>query len=96
MRPQLKGCLKNGEYAVLIEAKSTLKIDDVKEHIERLVKFKAFFPEYSKRKVVGAVGGIVTEEDSDKYAYRNGLFAIGESGEMAVILNDKKFQPKVW
>jgi predicted AAA+ superfamily ATPase len=86
----------NGEYAVLIEAKSTLKIEDVKEHLERLEKFKTFFPEYSKRKVVGAVGGIVIEEDSDKYAYRNGLFAIGESGDTAVILNDKGFEPKVW
>ena len=86
----------NGEYAVLIEAKSTLKIEDVKEHIVRLERFKTFFPEYSGRKAVGAVGGIVIEEDSDKYAYRNGLFVIGESGEMAVILNDKGFKPKVW
>jgi leucyl-tRNA synthetase len=86
----------NGEYAVLIEAKSTLKIEDVKEHIVRLERFKTFFPEYSGRKVVGAVGGIVIEEESDKYAYRNGLFVIGESGETAVILNDKNFQPKVW
>ncbi|MCF6150680.1 MAG: DUF3782 domain-containing protein [Candidatus Kuenenia sp.] len=86
----------NGEYAVLIEAKSTLKIEDVKEHLERLEKFKTFFPEYKERKVVGAVGGIVMEEDSDKYAYRNGLFVIGESGDAAVILNDTNFQPKVW
>ncbi|WP_347275117.1 hypothetical protein [Candidatus Kuenenia sp.] len=60
----------NGEYIVLIEAKSTLKIEDVREHLER--------------------------EDSDKYAYRNGLFVIGESGDAAVILNDTNFQPKVW
>ena len=86
----------NGEYAVLIEAKSTLKTEDVKEHLERLGKFKTFFPEYRERKVVGAVGGIVIEEDSDKYAYRNGLFVIGESGEAAVILNDKGFKPKAW
>ncbi len=86
----------NGEYAVLIEVKSTLKIEDIHEHIERLEKFKTFFPEYSKRKVIGAVGGIVVEEDSGKYAYRNGLFVIGESGDAAVILNDKKFKPKVW
>ena len=84
----------NGEYAVLIEAKSTLKIEDVKEHIERLEKFKTFFPEYSKRKVVGAVGGIVIEEDSNKYAYRNGLFVIGEGGDTAVILNNKRIKPK--
>lgn len=85
----------DGEYAVLIEAKSTLKVDDVKEHIERLDKFKAFFPEYKKRKVIGAVGGIIIEEDSDKYAYRNGLFVIGESGDSAVILNDEDFKPRL-
>lgn len=86
----------NGEYAVLIEAKSTLCVDDVKEHLERLERFKVFFPEYKERKAVGAVGGIVMEGDSDKFAYRNGLFVIGESGENAMILNDKKFKPKVW
>jgi len=86
----------DGEYAVLIEAKSTLKIDDIKEHLERLEKFKTFFPEYRDLKAIGAVGGIVIEEVSDKYAYRNGLFVIGESGDAAVILNDRNFQPKMW
>jgi len=52
----------NKEYAVLIEAKSTLGIEDVNEHIERLKAFKKFFPEYSDRKVIGAVAGIVIEE----------------------------------
>ena len=46
--------------------------------------------------MVGALGRIVIEEDSDKYAYRNGLFVIGESGATAVILNDNGFKPKVW
>jgi len=86
----------NGEYAVLIEVKSTLKIDDIKEHIERLGKFKRFFPEYKGRKVIGAVGGIVIEEGSDKYAYKQGLYVITESGETVRILNDEKFKPKKW
>jgi predicted AAA+ superfamily ATPase len=86
----------NGEYGVLIEAKSTLKVEDIKEHIERLKKFKIFFPEYLDRKVVGAVGGIVIDEDSDKYAYKSGLFVITESGKSVRILNDKKFKPKIW
>ncbi len=86
----------NGEYAVLIEAKSTLKIEDINDHIERLKDFKSFFPEYSDRKVIGAVGGIVIEEESDRYAYRKGLFVIAERGESVKILNDSKFKPKVW
>jgi len=86
----------NGEYAVLIEAKSTLKIEDVNDHIERLKRFKSFFPEYADRKAIGAVGGIVIDEESDKYAYRNGLFVIAESGDTVKILNDSKFKPKIW
>ena len=86
----------NKEYALLIEAKSSLSVEDVKEHLERLKAFKKFFPEYSDRKVVGAVAGIVIEEDADKFAYRQGFFVIGQTGETVRILNDKKFKPKVW
>ena len=84
------------DYAVLIEAKSTLKVDDVNDHLERIVKFRRLFPEFKDKKVIGAVGGIVIDEESDKYAYRQGLFVIAESGETVRILNDKKFVPKVW
>ena len=86
----------NGEYVILIEAKSTLGVDDIKEHIERLGKFAAFFPEYKDRKVIGAVAGIDIDEGADKFAYRNGLFVIAQSGEAVKILNDRKFTPKVW
>ena len=86
----------NKEYAVLIEAKSTLGIEDVNEHIERLKAFKKFFPEYSDRKVIGAVAGIVIEEGADRFSYRQGLFVIGQTGETVKILNDKTFKPKIW
>ena len=86
----------NGDYAVLIEAKSTLGIEDVDEHIERLTSFREYFPEYGTRKVVGAVAGIVIQEGVDRYAYRQGLFVIGQSGDTVKILNDEKFQPKEW
>ncbi|MCD5401104.1 DUF3782 domain-containing protein [candidate division NPL-UPA2 bacterium] len=86
----------DGEYAVLIEAKSTLRIEDVNNHIERLQKFRSFFPEYSARKVVGAVGGIVIDESADKYAYKKGLYVIAESGNTVKILNDAKFKHHLW
>jgi predicted AAA+ superfamily ATPase len=86
----------NGEYAVLIEAKSTLGVEDVRDHLARLQKFKAFFPEYADRKVIGAVAGIVIDEDADTFAYRQGLFVIAQSGEVVTILNDAQFRPKQW
>ncbi len=85
----------NGEYAVLIEVKSTLGVDDVKEHLERLGKFREFFPQYAERKIVGAVAGIVIDEGADRFAYKNGMFVIAQSGESVKILNDPDFQPKV-
>ena len=86
----------DGEYAVLIEAKSTLTVSDVKEHLDRLAKFKTYFPEYRDRKVVGAVAGIVIDENADRYAYQKGLFVITESGDTVAFLNNKKFVPKTW
>jgi hypothetical protein len=79
----------NNKYVVLIEVKSTLKVEDVNEHIKRLEKFKHFFPQYAEKKTIGAVAGIVIEENADKYAYKKGLFVIAQSGETVKILNDK-------
>ena len=87
---------KNGEYVVLIEIKSTLGVDDVNEHLERMAKFSRFFPEYQDLKAVGAVAGLVIHKNVARYAYQQGLFVIAQSGETVTILNDAKFKPKVW
>jgi hypothetical protein len=84
------------DYAILIQVKSAPGVDDVREHIKRIGKFRDFFPEYKDRKVIGAVAGIVMDEGADRYAYRNGLFVIGQSGESVKILNDENFRPKEW
>ncbi|OQY58542.1 MAG: hypothetical protein B6245_11315 [Desulfobacteraceae bacterium 4572_88] len=86
----------NHEYVVLVEVKSTLGSDDVKDHLRRLGRFKNFFPEYADRKVLGAVAGIVIEENVGRFAYRQGLFVIAQSGDAVKILNDESFRPKTW
>ncbi len=86
----------NGEYAVLIEAKSTLDVQAIDEHLERLSKFKTFFPEYRDKKAIGAVAGIVIRSDAARYAYKQGLFVIAQSGDTVKILNDENFAPKEW
>jgi hypothetical protein len=68
----------------------------VKDHLERLREFKEFFPEYQEKKVLGAVAGIVIEDGADRYAYRQGLFVIGQTGDRVTILNDEKFIPRIW
>ena len=86
----------NAGYVVLVEVKSTLKVDDVRDHLGRLGQFREFFPEYADRQILGAVAGIVIEEQADRFAYREGLFVIGQVGDTVRILNDPRFQPKTW
>ena len=61
-----------------------------------LKKFRQFFPEYSHKQLYGAVAGIEIEEGADRYAYRQGLFVLAQTGETVSILNSSDFQPKNW
>jgi hypothetical protein len=68
----------------------------VDEHLERLGKFKRLLPRYENIQLLGAVAAMVPPSEVTRYAYRQGLFVITQSGEDSVILNDAKFQPKAW
>ena len=86
----------NGDCCVLVEVKSSLSVEDVKEHLERMDKFKPLFPEHQDKKVYGAVASMAIEEGADKFAWRKGFFVITQRGDSAVILNDDKFKPHAW
>ena len=86
----------NENPVLVVEVKSSLSVDDVKELIKNLTEFRQFFPEYNHKQLYGAVAGIEIEEGADKYAYRQGLFVLAQRGENVAILNDTEFQPKTW
>jgi hypothetical protein len=46
--------------------------------------------------LLGAVAAMVIPSDVARYAYRQGLFVIAQSGEDLAILNDDKFKPRAW
>jgi hypothetical protein len=86
----------NKDHVLVVEVKSSLGVENVKELIEDLGEFRRFFPEYSHKQLYGAVAGIDLEEGADKYAYRQGLFVLAQAGENVAILNDENFQPRGW
>ncbi|MBR8829482.1 MAG: DUF3782 domain-containing protein [Gomphosphaeria aponina SAG 52.96 = DSM 107014] len=88
--------ITNDNHVLVVEVKSSLNVEYVQEFIKDLREFRQFFPEYNQKQLYGAVAGIEINEGADKYAYRQGLFVIAQSGETVTILNDDKFQPKVW
>ena len=86
----------NENRVLVVEVKSSLGVNDVKDLINDLTQFREFFPEYAQKQLYGAVAGIEIEEEADKYAYRQGLFVLAQAGEAVSILNDRNFQPKNW
>lgn len=86
----------DGSEAIVVECKSNLSVDDVNEHLDRIGKFKRFWPEYSGFRLFGAVAGMVVPEEVSRYAYRQGLYVLVQNGDIIDIKNDDKFQPKVW
>jgi len=88
--------VNNENHVLVVEVKSSLSVEDVKEFVTDLSQFRRFFPEYHDKQLYGAVAGIEIDKGVNKYAYRQGLFVLAQSGETIKILNDDKFQPKVW
>ena len=87
--------LVNSSELVVVEVKTTFRPEYATEFAKKLVSFKKFFPQYKGYKVLGAVAALKYEGQSDKFAYRLGLFVLRSNGEGIIkIINDKKFVPK--
>ena len=86
----------NTTDAILVEVKSKLSQADVDEHLQRLSKFKRLMPRYGDVRAMGAVAAMVVPDEVARYAYRQGLFVLAQSGDSMVILNDAQFQPQGW
>ena len=94
LRREFDIILVDGDIAVVVEVKTTLKVDDINEHLDDLKNFTKIMPQYQGYKIYGAVAYINSDEGSDRHAYREGLFVITLSGEGVVkIKNDLYFTP---
>ncbi len=92
--------LQDGDIAILIEVKTSLKTADVVEHIERLEKYRRYIDEHGdvdKRRYVGAVAGAVVEPNVVKFAQNSGLYVIVQSGKaVEIIPSPDGFVAKKW
>ncbi|MBF8273402.1 MAG: DUF3782 protein [Magnetococcales bacterium] len=86
----------NTDAVSLVEVKSKLTIEDVREHMVRMSEFKEFFPEYADKMAIGAVAGMVVEENVIHFAIRNGLFVMVQAGDSVRLANDETFIPRTW
>lgn len=87
---------RNGIEIVVIEVKTTLSPQDVKDFIEKLKVFKKVFPRYKDNVIYGGMAYINKDGDSNIMAEKKGLLVIKATGESGKITNSKDFKPKAW
>jgi hypothetical protein len=78
--------LENGDNVMIVEVKLKLSTTDLTEHVERMEKVKAHADLHGdKRKFLGAVAGMVFNENEKAFAMKNGFYVVEPSGETFTI-----------
>ena len=91
--------VENGDISILIEVKTTLETKDVRDHIDRLEKFRRCVDAkgVDKRRFIGAVAGAVVVGDAADVALENGMYVIVQSGDAVEIVTPPQgFTAKEW
>ena len=85
----------NGEEIIVVEVKTTLRVEDIRSFINKnLKRIRTMFPEYSDKKVYGAIAYLRTRESTRIMALKQGLFVIRATGNSASIINAEDFRPR--
>ena len=88
--------LVNSGTIVVVEVKTTCKVEDVTWHLDKLQRFKQAFSEYATWDVQGGLAALTFEEESDRYAFRNGLWVLKCQDGITSIANGENFQAQVF
>ena len=84
------------DVAVIVEIKSRLTQNHIRQVLNTLSQFKTAFPHYATYQIHGAVAAIEIDRDVDTFAYNQGLFVIVQAGDSVEISNSQNFTPRTW
>ena len=90
--------LEDDDKVMLIEIKSKLELDDIKEHIERMEKIRTYAKLRNDNRIyVGAIGGMIIKANEKTYALKNGFYVIEPSGEtFTITVPEGIYSPREW
>ncbi len=84
------------EACYIVEVKSLLKTEGIKQLEKTIHSFKKAFPEYAKRKIYGAIASTQYSDEIKKEVIKAGFYFISISDDVAKLKNPKGFKPKQW
>ena len=90
--------LENGDKVMLVEVKSKPTTEDIIEHVNRIEKIRFHADLHGeKRKYLGAIAGMVFNDNEKAFAMKNGFYVIEPSGETFIITAPEgEYSPKEW
>ena len=90
--------LEDGGCVLAVEVKTNLAVDDIRDHVERLGKYRRYLDNKGdKRKIVAAAGGGVVLNNVKEFAWKQGMYTVIQSGEAVEIVTPPEgFQVKEW
>ena len=82
--------IEDGEKVLVVEVKSKASVNDVKNHVKRMMKMRIYADSKAdKRKYYGAVGSLAFEEKAREHIFGCGFYLIEPSGNAFTITAPK-------
>jgi hypothetical protein len=90
--------LENGDKVMIVEVKTKPTTEDVTEHIERMEKVRRHGDLHGDRRAfLGAVAGMVFDDNVKQFTFKNGFYVIEPSGETFIITAPEGiYSPREW
>jgi hypothetical protein len=74
--------LRNGEEVMIVEVKSKPTTEDITDHVRRMEKIQTHSRLHGhKQRFLGAIAGMVFNNNEKEFAFKNGFYVIEPSGE---------------
>lgn len=86
----------NGDEVVVVEVKTTLKPDHIREFIDKMDHFKTWLPRYAGNRLYGAMAWLSADAGAERMLQQQKLFSIRATGDSAQIMNPEGFTPRAW
>ena len=84
------------DLVCLNSSKATLRSADVDRFIDDIAAFRAFFPEYSDRPLIGILSSLDVDASVLAYAEAQGFLVTAIGDQLMELKNSPGFEPKRW
>ena len=90
--------LEADDKVMLVEVKSKPTTEDISEHVERVEKIRVHADSRNdKRRLMGAIAGMVFNDNEKHFAFKCGFYVIEPSGDtFNILVPEQPYTPREW